>query len=142
MKILLDTNVILDLFLDRHPFSDHAATLFSLIETSRMEGLICATTLTTIDYLLKQKLPRNQAQKALKKLLDLFEVAPVNRPVLEQALQSKVTDFEDAMLEQAAALVNADAIITRNVKDFKKSTVPAYDPVAFLAGFNMNYPEA
>ncbi|MBN1864795.1 MAG: hypothetical protein JW808_07835 [Victivallales bacterium] len=63
----------------------------------------------------------------------MFEIAPVNRPVLEQALHSKITDFEDAVLEQAARLMAVDVIVTRNIKDFSKSTVAVLDPIELIS---------
>ena len=133
MRVLVDTNVVLDVLLKREPFADAAARVLALIEESRIEGFLCATTVTTIDYLLGQALNATQARLALQQLLDLFEIAPVNRPVLEQALRSGVSDFEDAVLERAAQLVSAEAIVTRNLTDFKTSTVIAFDPLALLS---------
>ena len=135
MKILVDTNVVLDLLLDRSPFSDSAARIFSLVEHSKVEAVLCATTVTTIDYLLTRSLPRDAAKQALQRLLELFEIAPVNRSVLEEALQSRMTDFEDAVLSYAANLVGATAIVTRNTKDFRFSPVKALDPAEFLSVF-------
>jgi predicted nucleic acid-binding protein len=130
---LVDTNVVLDVLLERKSFAGPASRVFALIEESRIEGFLCATTVTTVDYLLGQALPPKKARLALQRLLDLFEIAPVNRPVLEQALRSGIADFEDAVLEQAAQLVGADAITTRNVKDFEKSVVPVIDPVELIS---------
>jgi predicted nucleic acid-binding protein len=128
VRVLVDTNLVLDVLLDRRPFAEAATQVFALVEESRIEGFLCATTITTVDYLLGQALAPEKARDALKKLLDLFEIAPVNRPVLEQALRSGISDFEDAVLEQAGRLVAADAITTRNIRDFEKSTVTVYDP--------------
>jgi len=133
MKVVVDTNVVLDVLLDRRPFAEAAAGVFALVEESSVEGFLCATTVTTVDYLLGQALAPEEARAALKRLLDLFEIAPVNRPVLEQALYSNVSDFEDAVLEQSARLVSADAITTRNLTDFKKSCVTAFDPPELLS---------
>ena len=133
MRVLVDTNVVLDVLLDRRPFAKAAAQVFALVEESRVEGFLCATTVTTVDYLLGQALAPDEARAALQRLLDLFEIAPVNRPVLEQALRSDVSDFEDAVLEQSARLVSADAITTRNLTDFKKSCVTAFDPPELLS---------
>jgi len=88
---------------------------------------------TTVDYLLGQALPPKEARAALQRLLDLFEIAPVNRPVLEQALRSGISDFENAVIEQSARLVAADAITTRNLTDFEKSSVTAFDPPELLS---------
>jgi len=133
LRVLIDTNVVLDVLLARRPFAESAARVFALVEESRIEGFLCATTVTTVDYLLGQALAADDARAALQRLLDLFEIAPVNRPVLEQALRSDVTDFEDAVIEQSARLVSADAIATRNPTDFEKSSVTAFDPPELLS---------
>jgi predicted nucleic acid-binding protein len=130
---MVDTNVVLDVLLDRRPFAKSSARIFALVEESKIEGFLCATTVTTVDYLLGQALAPAKARQALRHLLHLFEIAPVNRPVLEQALQSRISDFEDAVLEQSARLVGVDAIATRNLRDFVKSTVTALDPVELIS---------
>ena len=132
MKILVDTNVVLDVLLDRQPFSDPAVRLFSLIENSVVEAFLCATTVTTVDYLLNQSLSNAEARDALRRLLELFEIAPVNRPVIEEALRSRMADFEDAVLAHSANLVGASVVVTRNTKDFKYSPVTALDSVEML----------
>lgn len=133
MRVLVDTNVVLDVLLDRRPFADAAAQVFALVENSRIEGFLCATTVTTLDYLLGRALAPAQAREALRRLLSLFEIAPVNRSVLEQALRSEISDFEDAVLEQAGRLVDVDAITTRNTKDFKNSSVTVFDPPELIS---------
>ncbi len=137
MKALVDTNVVLDVLLARTQFASEATRVFSLVEESEIEASLCATTLSTIDYLLKQSLLRVQATQAIRGLLKLFEIAPVNRSVLERAIESKIADFEDAVLEQAAYLIGADAIITRNTKGFRKSAIKAVDPVEFLSALDL-----
>ena len=135
MRILVDTNVVLDVLLARQPFVRHSAEVFSWIERARVEGLLCATTVTTIDDLLSQAMPRPATRPILRKLLDLFEIAPVNRAVLEGAFQSKIADFEDAVLEQAARLAGAEMIVTRNQPDFRRACLKVLEPDEFLAGF-------
>jgi len=131
--VLVDTNVVLDVLLARRPFVGASAEVFVLIEHSKIEGLLCATTITTIDYLLAQAMPRPVARQALQKLLELFEIAPVNRGVLEEALKSKLADFEDAVLDQAGRLAGAEIIVTRNQKDFRQATLKVLDPDELLA---------
>jgi predicted nucleic acid-binding protein len=131
----VDTNVALDVLLARRPFADAAARVFSLIEQSRMEGLLCATTLTTVDYLLAQSLSHQETHQAIRRLLELFEIAPVNRPVIEEALRSRVADFEDAVVEQAGRLAGADAIVTRNIRDFRGASLKALAPDELLSAF-------
>ncbi len=126
MKILLDTNVVLDLLMDRMPFADSAVGLFSKVEDGTIIGYLCATTITTVYYLAAKTLGAPRAQEEIGKLLNLFEVAPVNRHVLESALTADFNDFEDAVIHEAACHVGAEAIVTRNQKDFKKSRIPVY----------------
>lgn len=133
MKVLIDTNVVLDVLLERRPFAHASSGIFALIEQSKLEGILCATTVTTLDYLLTQSLPRPTARQTLRKLLELFEIAPVNRAVLEEALQSKMVDFEDAVLDQAGWLAGAELIVTRNQKDFRYATLKVSGPDDLLA---------
>jgi len=110
VRILVDTNVVLGVLLDRRPFAEAATQIFALVEESRIEGFLCATTVTTVDYLLGQVLPPKEARAALQRLLGLFEIAPVNRPVLEQALRSDISDFAAAVqLTLPGALVDFPA---------------------------------
>lgn len=136
MRVIVDTNVVLDVLLARKPFVDTAVLVFGLIEQSRIEGLLCATTITTVDYLLLQSLTRADTRQVLHKLLELFEIAPVNRPVIEEALQSRVTDFEDAILEQAGRLAGAEAIVTRDPRDFRHASLKAFGPDELLSILN------
>lgn len=137
MRVLIDTNVVLDVLLARIPFVESASRVFALVEQSKIEASLCATTVTTIHYLLTQSLSRDEGRRSLRGLLELFEIAPVNRPVIEQALQSKIEDFEDAVLEQAGRLAGVEAIITRNTKDFRKSSIKALDPTELLLALEM-----
>ena len=125
--------MVLDVLLAREPFVQSAAIIFSLTEQSELESYLCATTVTTIDYLLSQVLEKSEARAALNRLLELFEIAPVNRPVIEEALGSRIKDFEDAVIEQTAHLVGAQAIISRDTKGFKNSIVKVLDPAELLA---------
>ena len=126
MKILLDTNIILDLLMDRVPHADDAAVLFSKVEEGCIIGYLCGTSITTVFYLATKLIGTLKAKEEIKKLLNLFEVAPVNRAVLESAVVLDFNDFEDAVIHEAACQVGVDAIVTRNKKDFWKSRVPVY----------------
>jgi len=132
MKILFDTNVILDVLLDRKPFSNDASYLMSKVERSEITGFLGATTITTIHYLATKVLDNQVAIRHIKSLLSLFEIAPVNRLVLENALNSKFADFEDAVLHEAACHAGAEHIITRDISGFKRSQLPVYTPSEFV----------
>ncbi len=132
MKVLFDTNIVLDVLLDREPFSEHATYLMSKVERSEISGFLCATTVTTIHYLLSKHLDKEKAITSINSIMSLFEVASVNRLVIENALDSKFADFEDSVLHESARHAGAEYIITRNIKDFKKSKIPAFTPTEFL----------
>jgi predicted nucleic acid-binding protein len=132
MNILFDTNVILDVMLDRTPFSEPASQLLSLVEQGEISGIICATTVTTIHYLSTKILGKNESQNQIKNLITLFGIASVNRTVIEGALNSQFSDFEDAVIYQAANHAVAEAIVTRDPKDFKQSKLPVYSPIDLL----------
>jgi predicted nucleic acid-binding protein len=133
LRAIVDTNVVLDVLLEREPFVKSAVEIFRLAEESRIVAFICATTVTTIDYLLVKSLQKPKARDALHRLISLFEIATVNRPVIERALVSKLQDFEDAVLNEAAQMAGVDFVITRNTKDFAGSTLKVCDPNEFIA---------
>lgn len=132
MIILFDTNVIIDFLLDRDPFADSAGLLLTLIERGLITGTLCATTVTTIHYLATKALGRDESHSKIRDLLSLFEIASVNRTVIENAILSDFSDFEDAVIYQAAHHAGADAITTRDPKGFKQAKLPAYNPIELL----------
>ena len=135
MRVIVDTNVVLDVLLARKPFVRTAVQLFELIERGQVEGMLCATSVTTLDHLLTQSLSRAESRETLRRLLRLFEIAPVTRAVIEEALQSRMTDFEDAVVEQAGRLAGAEAVITRDTRDFRQSVIKALAPDELLCSF-------
>lgn len=136
MRVLVDTNVVLDVLFARQPFFNDSAEVFGLVEHSKIDGLLCATTITTIDYLLTQAMPRPTARQTLQKLLELFDIAPVNRAVLEEALKSRLTDFKDAVLDQAGRLAGAEVVVTRNQQDFRHAVLKVLGPDELLASLS------
>ena len=128
MKVLFDTNVVLDVLLDRAPFSGPASLLMSVVEKGEISGSICATTVTTIHYLASRVLGEKKARNHIKEIAALFEIAAVNRPVIQSAMDSEFGDFEDAVICYAASHVGAEVIVTRDAKGFEKSVLPVYSP--------------
>lgn len=126
--MLFDTNVVLDVLLDREPFATIGAHLFSQVERGSLPGYLCATTVTTVHYLAHKALGVEQARQKVRNLMRLFEVAPMNRAVLEAALASRLADFEDAVLHEAALHVGAAGIVTRDPAGFKGARLPVYAP--------------
>ena len=129
-NILVDLNVILDVLLERRGYQSSQAVL----ESSLYKIFISAHIVTTFAYLLENaKVPLNEIKRNIDWLLNTFVVVATTDIILSKALKSDVVDFEDAVIEQAALNCEAEAIITRNVKDFTKSTIPALTPEAFMA---------
>ena len=122
----------LDVLLDRSPLSTEAIPFFNAIETGRLQGVISATTVTTIFYLANKILGQASAKKAISQLLQLFEVAAVNRTILENAVSANFSVFENAVLYQTAAQAGVLGIVTRDPKGFKKATLPIYAPAELL----------
>ena len=133
MRVMLDTNVVLDVLQERAGFVENAVAVFEMVESNAITGLLCATTITTLAYLAGKAVGKPQATRQIRQLLALFEIAPVTRAVVDGALKSRSPDFEDAVLAESALLAGADAIITRNLRDFAHSPVRAHTPVQWLA---------
>jgi predicted nucleic acid-binding protein len=136
VKVLFDTNVVLDHLLAREPYVDTAEQLLSLVDAGRIDGVICSTTATTIHYLASKAVGATAAIDYLRKLLAIFDVACFDREVLQGALDLGFSDFEDAVLHEAACKAGAAAIVTRSGKDFVRSTLPVFDPAELLAAVN------
>ena len=128
MRLLVDTNVILDVLLARSPLVGAAAAILDLVADKTLDGLVSATTVTTIHYVATKAVGRTQARRHLRTLLDLLEVAPVTRAVLADALELEFADFEDAVLHEAARHAGALGIVTRDPKGFARARLKVYVP--------------
>jgi len=133
MRVMFDTNVILDLLLDREPFVKEAKPLIAKVEQGLLNGVLCATTVTTIHYLLMRSMGKKGATEVIGSLLKLFEVASVTRIVLEDALESDDRDYEDAVLYKSAYHAGVDLIVTRDRSGFSKADIPVMNPKELLA---------
>ena len=133
MRVVFDTNVILDVLLERLPFAEPAAVLLTEAERGQIQGFVCATSVTTIFYLARKSLGRDSARRQVADLLSILDVAPVNRAVLERAARSGIDDFEDAVIAESARQVQARVILTRNERDFAKSPIPVHSPMSLQA---------
>jgi predicted nucleic acid-binding protein len=132
MRVLFDTDVVLDLVLDREPFIEAAAALFKLHEQGRIDGYISSITPVNVFYLTRKNKGSEGARQAVKELLATLSVCALDRFVLEDAHRLAFTDYEDAVQHATATASNLDAIITRNVDDYKNATLPVFSPIDFL----------
>ena len=131
-NILIDLNVVLDVLLERGGFIA-SRKILELSEGNSHRLYISAHFVTTFAYLLEEaKIPLTQIHSHIEWLIETFNVVPVDNLVLKNALKSRVKDYEDAVVEQTAIVCNATTIITRNVKDFIASIIPASMPAEYL----------
>ncbi|MDJ1181258.1 PIN domain-containing protein [Roseofilum sp. BLCC_M91] len=128
MRILIDTNVVLDFLQGREPFVEHAARLFERVDAGEIEGFIAATTITNIYYIVRKKAGREVAQDAIAQVLSDLNICPVNSDTLEQALQLNFEDFEDAVQYVCAVGYYLDAIVTRDASGFLSAEIPVVLP--------------
>ncbi len=133
MRAVVDTNVLIDFFLDRQPFAADATDLIQRAQRLEFRGLACATSFTTVDYLARKAVGRVEANAQVAFLLSILEVAPVDGSILQAALRGGMRDFEDAVIVESAGRSQADYIVTRNLKDFAKSPIPVHTPESFRA---------
>lgn len=132
-RVLLDINVVLDVLTNRQTFADDAAALLALAERHEIEGLLGAHTVTTLHYLLSKHLGKAQARRVLTDLLHILTVVPVDEDRLRHALALNWPDFEDAVQAACADTAEADYLITRDKKGFKKAPLKTLTPAEFLA---------
>ena len=124
MKVLVDTNIILDFLLQREPFLQDAELLFAAIDVGQIVGYVTATTLTDIFYIARKHTSSiKQARQAIAEILTVMEVCSVERAILESALNSGFDDFEDAVQIFSAVAQNLDAIVTRDNRGFLNSPI-------------------
>lgn len=124
-NLFLDTDVVIDLFIDREPFSSFAAQVFSLCETNKLRIYISALTFSNTYYVLRRFATHRKVLDKLKKLESITRIVEVNGKSINLALQSSFSDFEDALqYHSALQQENIDVIITRNVKDYRDSALP------------------
>ena len=128
MRILIDTNVVLDLLQEREPFVKNAARLFERIDAGEIEGFITATTITNIYYIVRKVAGRVVAQDAIAQILSDLNICAVDLKVLEQALALNFEDFEDAVQYACAIVHNLDAIVTRDLSGFANAEIPVVLP--------------
>lgn len=133
MKLLIDTNIILDVVLEREQWFAEAAQLLSRIEEGRAQGYLAGHSVTTVYYVVEKTRDERTARQAVSDLLDILTVVPPTDAVLRRALSLPMTDFEDAVQVACALKVGADYIVTRNRRDFEGVDVSAEPAGAVLA---------
>ena len=132
MKALIDGNIILDVLQNREPHVDASSRIWKLCETDQVEGIISALTFADLVYVMRKELTPDSIHEVLKKMALIFRFTDLSVADMTEAAEMKWNDYEDAVQSATARRVHADCIITRNIRDYLQSKVPAYTPSEFL----------
>jgi predicted nucleic acid-binding protein len=131
-KIVIDINILLD-FLFKREGHEKAAEVFTICAQGKSLGFVCAHEITTLFYFLDKSIKdKVKVKKSIVGIMNRFKVIETNEETLKAALSSEIIDFEDAVIEVSSKGKNADYIVTRNIRDFKKSLVRAVTPEELL----------
>ena len=132
-NIFVDTDVIIDLLIDRKPFSNHSKVLFDLAEKNKLQIWISSLSISNIYYVIRKFVGEAKSRSVIKDLIDIVEVQGVNKKEVLDAFSSNFKDFEDGIQHSTAeSITGITAILTRNTRDYKSSNLPVFSPEIFL----------
>lgn len=138
MKILIDTNVIMDVLAKREPFYTNAKIILNSCDFGDIKGVIAGHSITNLFYILRKYFERDEIRKILLNLCKAFQIESVDRDKIISSLENKTfNDIEDCLQMECAISGNVDYIITRNKKDFLYSSVPCLTPEEFCNKFSL-----
>lgn len=132
MKVLIDTNVILDVLCNRSEFLEASSLVWKYCEVGRIDGVISALSVPNIVYILRKELDPEKTKKIIERLMLIFDIAELKADDLRKAAEMKTDDYEDALQMCCADRIGADFIVTRNIRDFTSSPVTAVKPSELL----------
>ncbi len=133
MRVLLDTNVLLDVLLNRAPWVAESCAVWQAHEDGRIPGYVVACAVADIFYVARRLTQLETARKAVRLCLETFEICAVDRQALEQAQSLLGNDFEDNLQIACASLASLDAIVTRDKEGFKTAPLTVLRPAELLA---------
>lgn len=136
MRLLIDANILLDVLQRRIPHYRDSALIWKLCETRQVEGWVSALTLANLVYVMRRELTPEQIDDVLCRLGLIFHIADLTAQDIALAAAYRWSDYEDALQSVAAERIHADAIITRNVRDFRSGRIIARTPAEFLTGLS------
>lgn len=139
MKVLIDTNIILDWLLHREPFHSNAKYIVEKCIFGNVDGYLTAHMMTDLFYILRKKLNANKRKKLLIFLCDTMEIISEDQVTIRNALYNEQwMDLEDGLQMECADKMKMDYIITRNTRDFTMSKVTAIEPERFIEIYKMH----
>jgi predicted nucleic acid-binding protein len=132
MRILVDTNVVLDVLLKRDPWTVSASAMWKAIDDGQLVGYITASTITDIFYVARRLTALDTAQEAVQTCLDAFEICAVDRQILERAINLAGKDFEDNLQIACAEADDLDAIVSRDLEGLASTSITVLTPDSLL----------
>jgi len=131
-RVFVDTDIIYDLLAKRDPFYLAAAQLFTLADEGKVQIYISALSLANLHYLILKQRTEEEAKEILRKFKVLVHVAPLNDKIIDLALNSEFSDFEDAIQYYSALQNEIEVLLTRNLKDYKKAHITVLTAQDFI----------
>ncbi len=128
MKVLIDTNIILDVLCNRSEFIEDSIKIFKLCEVKKITGYISSLSIPNIIYIMRKELDKNKVKEIIEKLSIIFNIIDLKFDDLKKATILNIEDYEDAIQSAQASRIKANYIITRNVKDYNNSKISAIKP--------------
>lgn len=125
---MIDTDVLLDVALGRSPYADDASRILDAVQSGLISGVVAWHTISNLYYMLSSLGDRGRAREFVRDLSGIVEIAPVDSRALDVALSLDLSDFEDSMQVSSALAGGAEAIVTRNTRDFRNSPLPVIRP--------------
>jgi predicted nucleic acid-binding protein len=133
MIVFCDTNILMDVLLDREPFVAEARKLWFLAERGRIQGTVSALSFPNVYYVARKTRGHEAALAMLKAMRDTFQIVECDAQIIHQAMDSKFADYEDAIQHFSALRVNAACMVSRNPRHFPKSSLPVLTPHEFFS---------
>ena len=133
MKLLIDTNIVIDVALERQLFFEDSDRVLALSEEKAFDGYLSAASITDIFYVVRKDKGKYLTFEFLQYMVSFCSIATVDEIVIKNALASNPKDFEDAIQYQTALIAGLDGIVTRNPKDYAQSSISVFTPTELLA---------
>ncbi len=132
-KLFIDSDVVIDFFTDREPFANSASELFELNERGKIKLYLSAVSINNIYYIVRKYLGHKKALEVIEELINMMEIVGTTKKEILQAINNNFKDFEDSVQYSSALTISGiEAIITRNVKDYKHSQIAVITPLDYL----------
>ena len=138
VRVLIDTNIILDVLCDRPGLAESSGKICKYCEIGLLDGYVYAMSIPNIMYILRKEMNLEKARKIIDLLDMIFTISDLTSSDLKKAADTDFTDFEDALQSVCASRIRAQYIITRNIRHYKNSSIPAITPDELTEKLNTN----